>query len=298
MTRRHPRRTARRRFWGRRSRARRRATPHEVIVVEDGHRGRRRGALLGDVRAAPAAARRPLARAQRGRRGGAHAVVAFLDADDRLRCRTARAPAGRRSRPRRDAAMCYGPVTVVDEGGEPHAEWNDVLAPRFAELVARGSTFDAVARRRRPALPLGDDDPARRVPRGRRLRPELRRATRISTSTCGSRATARSCRRSASPVALYRVHGTNTPSDALYRGHTRRDARSTSPARAARRGARCSSGASMRSGRWASFPPRAAEAARAALAEPRLLRHPRFVKRLLGLAAPTRVLERAMKAAR
>jgi len=88
----------------------------------------------------------------------------------------------------------------------------------------------------------------------------------------------------------YRVHGANTPSDDLYRGTlgvtAKHLAATSGRARQALLERRVDALWSL-----GEFAEARREAFAAALSEPRLLGHPRFVKRLLGLAAPTRVLE-------
>ncbi len=267
--------------------------PAEVLVVEDGTEGVD-PAALGDIRLL----RLPHVRRSRARNAGVEAArtqyVAFLDEDDLcLAGRLERQLATLEAAPH--ATMTYGPVTVVDERGDPHAEWNDVLAPRFAELVARDSTFEAVAEvggplylsatmiRRDAFLATGGFDPAFDAHEDLDLYLRLARDGAF-VPTLGE------------PVALYRVHGTNTPSDALYRGTLGVTAKHLAGAHGAARRALLERRVDAL---WSlgEFPAARREAARAALAEPRLLRHPRFVKRLLGLAAPTRLLEaRRMKA--
>src|SRR5262249_41360480 len=92
------------------------------------------------------------------------------------------------------------------------------------------------------------------------------------------------------PVTLYRVHDSNTPSEALYRGTLGVTAKHLSEARGPARRALLDRRIDAL---WSlgEFGAARREAVSAAVAEPRLLRHPRFVKRLLGLAAPTRLLE-------
>jgi GT2 family glycosyltransferase len=261
--------------------------PAEVLVVEDGTDGVD-PAALGDVRLL----RLPHVRRSRARNAGVEAAetpfVAFLDEDDvslpgrleRQRAALANAP---------HATMTYGLVTVVDESLRPDAEWNGILAPRFAELVARGSTFDAIAEvggplylsatmiRRDAFLATGGFDPDFDAHEDLDLYLRLARDGAI-VATIGE------------PVTLYRVHGTNTPSDALYRGTLGVTAKHLADARGAGRRALLERRVDAL---WSlgDFPAARREAAKAALAEPRLLRHPRFVKRLLGLAAPTRLLE-------
>jgi glycosyltransferase involved in cell wall biosynthesis len=261
--------------------------PAEVLVVEDGTDGVDASAL-GDVRLL----RLPHVRRSRARNAGVEAAqtpfVAFLDEDDvSLPGRLERQRAALGNAPH--ATMTYGPVTVVDEGLRPHVEWNDILAPRFAELVARGSTFDAIAEvggplylsatmiRRNAFLATGGFDPDFDAHEDLDLYLRLARDGAFVPTT-------------GDPVTLYRVHGTNTPSDALYRGTLGVTAKHLTGARGAGRRALLERRVDAL---WSlgDFPAARREAAKAALAEPRLLRHPRFVKRLLGLAAPTRVLE-------
>ena len=92
------------------------------------------------------------------------------------------------------------------------------------------------------------------------------------------------------PVTLYRVHGANTPSDDLYRGTlgvtAKHLAGTSGRARQALLERRVDALWSL-----GEFGRARREAFAAALSEPALLGHPRFVKRLLSLAAPTRVLK-------
>ena len=148
--------------------------------------------------------------------------------------------------------MTYGRVVVVDEEQRPLDEWNDVLDPRFAELVARGSSFDAIAElggplylsatmvRRDAFLRSGGFDPDFDAHEDLDLYLRLARDGAIVAGA-------------GEPVTLYRVHSTNTPSDALYRGTLGVTAKHLAGSRGRRR--RCSSGASTRSGRSASSRP-------------------------------------------
>jgi hypothetical protein len=185
--------------------------------------------------------------------------------------------------------MTYGRVVVVDAERRPIDEWNANLAPRFAELVARGSSFDAIAEiggplylsatmvRRDAFLATGGFDPEFDAHEDLDL--YLRLARDRAIVACEGE-----------PVTLYRVHDSNTPSEALYRGTLGVTAKHLSAARGPARRALLDRRVDAL---WSLGEFRAArlEAAKAAVAEPRLLRHPRFVKRLLGLAAPTRLLE-------
>jgi hypothetical protein len=92
------------------------------------------------------------------------------------------------------------------------------------------------------------------------------------------------------PVTLYRVHGANTPSDDLYRATLGVTAKHLAGTKGRARQALLERRVDAL---WSlgEFARARREAFAAALSEPRLLGHPRFVKRLLGLAAPTRLLE-------
>jgi GT2 family glycosyltransferase len=260
--------------------------PAEVVVVEDGTEGvdadelgvrLLRLARVGRSRARNAgveAARTPF--------------VAFLDEDDVcLPGRLERQHAVLERFP--DATMAYGRVVVVDAARRPIDGWNTTLGPRFAELVARASSFDAVAElggplylsatmvRRDAFLAAGGFDPAFDAHEDLDLYLRLARDGRLVACT-------------GEPVTLYRVHDANTPSDALYRGTLGVTAKHLAGSRGRARRALLDRRVDAL---WSLGLYRAArrEALTAALAEPRLLRHPRFVKRLLGLAAPTRMLE-------
>jgi glycosyltransferase involved in cell wall biosynthesis len=259
-----------------------------VIVVEDGTEGVD-AAALGGVRLL----RLSHVRRSRARNAGVDAAttpyVAFLDEDDlclpgrleRQRAALERAPG---------AALSYGSVVVVDAKLQPDAAWNDILSGRFDALAARGSSFDAIADlggplylsatmvRRDAFLAAGGFDPAFDAHEDLDLYLRLARAGGL-VPTPGE------------PVTLYRLHGANTPSDALYRGTLGVTAKhlsgTTGRARQALLERRVDALWSL-----GDFPKARREAFAAALSEPRLLGHPRFVKRLLGLLAPTRVLAR------
>lgn len=257
-----------------------------MIVVEDGTEGveQREGVRL---------LRLPHVRRSRARNAGVEAAtthyVAFLDEDDvSLPGRFERQQGALEAAP--GAAMSYGRVSVVDEELEPIAAWNDILLGRFDALAARGSSFDAIAElggplylsatmvRRDAFLAAGGFDPAFDAHEDLDLYLRLARGGGL-VPTPGE------------PVTLYRVHGANTASDDLYRGTlgvtAKHLADTTGRARRALLERRVDA-------LWAlgDFSAARREAFAAALSEPRLLQHPRFMKRLLGLAAPTRVLER------
>ena len=259
-----------------------------MIVVEDGTEGVDASAL-GDV----TLLRLAHVRRSRARNAGVEAAatpyVAFLDEDDLcLPGRLERQRIALEDAP--NAAMSYGRVVVVDDELQPIASWNDILPARFDTLVARGSSFEAIAElggplylsatmvRRDAFLSAGGFDPDFDAHEDLDLYLRLAREGGL-VPTRGE------------PVTLYRVHSANTPSDDLYRGTlgvtAKHLAGTTGRARQALLERRVDA-------LWAlgQFAAARREAAAAALSEPRLLRHPRYMKRLLALAAPTRVLER------
>jgi glycosyltransferase involved in cell wall biosynthesis len=257
-----------------------------VLVVEDGTEG-----VDGD---APGVRllRLPHVGRSRARNAGVEAAqtpfVAFLDEDDVcLPGRLERQRAALEGTPR--ATMTYGPVIVVDAERRPLAHWNDTNALRLEALVARGTSFDAVAEiggplylsatmiRRDGFLAAGGFDAAFDAHEDLDLYLRLARDNRLVPCP-------------GAPVTLYRVHGTNTTSEELYRGTLGVTEKHLPSARGRARRALLDRRIDAL---WALGEFRAArrEAVTAAVAEPRLLRHPRYVKRLLGLAAPTRLLE-------
>jgi hypothetical protein len=92
------------------------------------------------------------------------------------------------------------------------------------------------------------------------------------------------------PVSAYRVYGQNTRSADLYRGIVGVVAKHLPDAHGAARRALLERRVDALWGLGAFGDARRA-ALSAAIAEPRLLSHRRFAKRLLGLALPTRLLE-------
>lgn len=258
--------------------------PAEVIVVEDGTTG----VDVEGVRLL----RVPHVRRSRARNAGVEAAatpyVAFLDEDDvclpgrleRQRVTLAAAPS---------AAMSYGRVLVVDSALDPIAEWNDVNAGRFESLVARGASYDAIAElggplylsatmvRRDAFLAVDGFDPDFDAHEDLDL--YLRLAGEGGLVPCYGE-----------PVTLYRVHGENTGSDDLYRGTLGVTAKHLRHASGRARRALLERRVDALWG-LGEFGRARREAVASALSEPRLFGHPRFVKRLLTLAAPTRLLE-------
>ncbi len=259
-----------------------------MIVVEDGTEG-----VAADALGGARLIRLPHVRRSRARNAGVEAAttpyVAFLDEDDlalpgrleRQRAALEQAPA---------ATMSYAPVVVVDAELRPIAEWNDVNARRFASLVARGSSYEAVAElggplyvsatmvRREAFLEAGGFDPAFDAHEDLDLYLRLAR-TNALVPCIGE------------PVTSYRVHGENTHSDDLYRGTLGVTAKHLPGANG---GARRALLERRIDALWSlgHFGRARREAVAAALAHPALFGHPRFVKRLLSLAAPTRLLEK------
>ena len=257
-----------------------------MIVVEDGTEG-------VEARDGVRLVRLSHVRRSRARNSGVEAAgtpyVAFLDEDDlclpgrleRQRAALERAPG---------AAMAYGEVVVVDERLAPIADWNDVLMPRLEQLISAGSSYEAIAElggplylsatlvRRDAFLAADGFDPEFDAHEDLDLYLRLASGSGLVPTPGG-------------PVTLYRVHGTNTPSDELYRGTLGVTAKhlptATGRARRALLERRVDALWSL-----GEFGRARREALAAALSEPALFGHPRFMKRLLGLAAPTRVLER------
>jgi hypothetical protein len=252
-----------------------------VIVVEDGTEGV--AACAPGIRLLRLArVGRSPGRGTRGVEAASTPFVAFLDEDDvclagrldRQRDALERAP---------DATMAYGRVVVVDARPRPIDEWNENLAR------ASPSSSPAAPASTRLRRWEGRSTCRRRwsgATRSSRAAASTRSSTptRISTSTCGSRATVASWRGASEPVTLYRVHDSNTPSEALYRGTLGVTAKHLAAARGPARRALLDRRIDAL---WSLGEFRAArrEAVNAAVADPRLLGHPRFVKRLLALAA-------------
>jgi glycosyltransferase involved in cell wall biosynthesis len=252
--------------------------PAEVIVVANG------GAQV-DL-----AGVRVLERAEPGRSEarnvGVEAAktpyVAFLDDDDlslprRLeRQRAALADAWW-------APLAFGRVRVVDGHGRPQDDWNGLLDRRFSRLerghavsyedvlAVQAPIYTSATMVRRDAfLAVGGFDPAFEAYEDLDLYLRLARVGDLVPV-------------GGEPVTVYRLHGANTPSPRLYDGALR----------VAEKHLPRTSGRARRlllerrvDALWGleRYADARRAAARAALEEPGLLLHPRFVKRLAGAA--------------
>jgi glycosyltransferase involved in cell wall biosynthesis len=258
-----------------------------VLVVEDGTEGVDQATLSG-----ARLLRLPHVRRSQARNTGVEAartpLVAFLDEDDLcLPGRLARQRSSLDSH--RDAILSYGLVIAIDTEGAPLVEETRRLETGFDRLVARGSTYEAIARlggplytsatmvRRDAFLAMDGFDSAFDAHEDLDLYLRLARAHAIVPCPGG-------------PVTAYRVHGANTPSAALYRGTLGVTAKHLATAEGEGRRALLERRVDALWG-LGEFARARREAFTAALAEPRLLWHPRFVRRLIGLSLPLRVLE-------
>jgi glycosyltransferase involved in cell wall biosynthesis len=261
--------------------------PAEVVVVEDGTAGvdeasLGRARLLRLDHVGRSAARNA------GVQEAKTPFVAFLDDDDlalpgRLQTQRAALRAGAQ------AVLSFGRVRVVDASGHPLDDWNELLARRFDRLPEKGARFvDLLAARcpiytsatmvRRDAfLAVGGYDPELDAYEDADLYLRLSRSGLLVPCP-------------GPPVSAYRLHGANTPSDRLYEGALAVTAKHLPGAqgRARRLLVEWRLDALWGLGRIAAA---RREAAFAAARDPLLLVRPRFVKRLLGAALPTHVLE-------
>ncbi|MHB8643720.1 MAG: glycosyltransferase family 2 protein [Gaiellaceae bacterium] len=272
--------------------------PAEVLVVEDGTTGVDESSLGG-----ARLLRLSHVRRSRARNAGVEAAttpyVAFLDEDDlSLPGRLERQRSALEAEPR--ATFTYGWVNFIDATGAPHVNWTDeegrpvgdwtqILAARFDALVARGSTYEAIAElggplytsatmvRRDSFLAAGGYDPAFDAHEDIDLYLRLARLGPVVPTLGG-------------PVSTYRVHGQNTRSDDLYRGIVGVTEKHLPFANGGARRALLERRVDALWGLGAFDDARRA-AFSAAVRDPRLLSSPRFAKRLLGLTLPTRMLE-------
>jgi glycosyltransferase involved in cell wall biosynthesis len=239
--------------------------PAEVLVVSDGA-----GELeIPGARVVPI---EHLGRSAARNRGVAEAgteLVAFLDDDDLvLPGRVAR-----QAEALGDEALTFGRVTVVDGEGRPRDDWNSLLERRFpsgpvgpAELLSCQTPIytSATLVRRDAFMEAGGYDPE--LDAYEDLDLYLRLGRLVPTP--------------GPPVAIYRLHGDNTPSDRLYEGVLAVTAKHLPRSRGGLRRALL---ARRIDALWGLGRLRG-EAAKAALTEPLLLGRPRFLARLVGSA--------------
>lgn len=259
--------------------------PAEVVVVVNG------GAEV-DVAGA-----RMLHRAEPGRSAARNAgveaartpLVAFLDDDDLvLPGRLERQRAALEEVP--GAALSFGRVRVVDDDGKPLEEWNRLLGARFRRLARHGASYEellaahapiytsATLVRRDAFLAAGGYDA--RFEAYEDLDLYLRLARSAPLAACVG-----------PPVALYRLHGQNTPSPRLYEGALGVAEKHLGEARGRARRLLLERRVDALWGLGRYRQARRA-ALRAALEQPLILAHPGFVKRLAGAALPAALLER------
>lgn len=260
--------------------------PAEVIVVEDGTEGVDDATLAG-----ARLLRLPHVRRSRARNAGVEAAstpyVAFLDEDDLcLPGRLDRQRACLDERPQ--AVMAFGRVRVIGEDGVVDDALTRELTQGFTRLAARGPDFAAVAElggplytsativRRDAFLACGGFDAAFDAYEDLDL--YLRLARDGLLVPCGGDA-----------VSAYRVHPSNTPSDALYRGSLGVSEKHLPGAQGRDRRALLTRRVEALWG-LGEFAAARHEALRAVAGEPQLLAQPRFAKRLAALLLPTRVL--------
>lgn len=260
--------------------------PAEVLVVEDGTDGVEASALRG-----ARLLRLPHVRRSRARNAGVEAAstpfVAFLDEDDL--CLPGRLVAQRAALEAAPAAvMTFGRVRVIGDDGRVDDHETRTLAQRFDRLVTRGPDFAAVAElggplytsatmvRRDAFLACGGFDAAFDAYEDLDLYLRLARERQLVPSTGNA-------------VSDYRVHGANTPSDALYRASLEVSAKHLPSSRGRDRRALLARRVDALWG-LGEFEAARREALRAVAGDPRLLTQPRFAKRLAGLLLPTPLL--------
>ena len=260
-----------------------REKPHEVLVVQDGasvDREQAAGARLLTVDGLGRSAAR-----NAGVEEAETPYVAFLDDDDLVL-------PGRIRRQREvldtatGSALTFGRITVVDADGRGIARWNELLNRRFDRVAASNLDAAAILASNAPiytsATLVRRDDflSIDGYDRGLDAYEDLDLYLRLAglgpvVPTPGE------------AVAVYRLHGSNTPSDRLYEGLLAVAAKHLPVA----------SGRTRRllierkvDALWGlrRFGDARREAVRAARTEPRLLVHPRFARRLAGSLIPRR----------
>jgi hypothetical protein len=250
--------------------------PGETIVVENGATTLFQDGL-GDARLLQLPeANRSLAR-NAGVEAARFPFVAFLDDDDLAlpeRLLRQRAAVGER------VVLTFGRVRVVDDDGRPLDDWNSLLDRRFARLDRRGVSYEEILAapapiytsatlvRREAFQAAGGYDPRFDAYEDLDLYLRLARAGEVALTP-------------GDPVALYRLHGQNTPSPRLYEGALGVTEKHLPNAdgRAHRLLLERRLDALWGLGRYGDA---RRAAVRAALEQPLLLAHPRFAKRLAG----------------
>jgi glycosyltransferase involved in cell wall biosynthesis len=260
--------------------------PAEVLVVEDGTEGVDEK-TLGGARLL----RLPHVRRSRARNLGVEAAatpfVAFLDEDDRcLPGRLERQRACLEVTPA--AVMCFGRVRVIRADGSEDVEETGERRDGYRRLAARGPDFAAVAElggplytsatmiRREEFLARDGFDSAFDAYEDLDL--YLRLAREGTLIPCAGDA-----------VSDYRIHTGNTKSDALYRGSLGVTDKHLATARGRGRRALLRRRVDALWG-LGEFDAARREALHAVASDPAMLVQGRFVKRLVGLTLPTRVL--------
>ena len=250
--------------------------PAETIVVENGGATLSEDALDGARLIQLPEANRSLAR-NAGVEAARFPFVAFLDDDDvALPERLAR----QHDAVGKDAVLTFGRVRVVDDDGTPLDDWNTLLDRRFARLERRGVSYEEILAapapiytsatlvRREAFLAAGGYDPRFDAYEDLDLYLRLARAGEVVLTPGDS-------------VAVYRLHGQNTPSPRLYEGALGVTEKHLpqSTGRAHRLLLERRLDALWGLGRYGDA---RRAALRAALEQPLLLSHPRFAKRLAG----------------
>jgi glycosyltransferase involved in cell wall biosynthesis len=250
--------------------------PGETIVVENGAATLSQEDL-GEVRLVQLPdANRSLAR-NAGVEAARFPLVAFLDDDDL-------ALPGRLARQRdtvgEDVVLTFGRVRVVDDDGQALDDWNTLLDRRFARLERRGASYEEILAapapiytsatmvRRETFVAAGGYDARFDAYEDLDLYLRLARIGEVALTPGDA-------------VALYRLHGQNTPSPRLYEGALAVTEKHLPYA--AGRAHRLLLERRL-DALWGlrRYGDARRAAMRAALEHPLLLSHPRFAKRLAG----------------